>query len=174
MINDPARPSYYECGFCNRKYPVSDFDKPEEKKPKAAASGAPPTATAKETTMALAKDDSNTPRLWQLNSRRRAKGLPPFDSLQKAINEGAYKPRGTHAAREKVPAKPSGKHVRGGYKKHARPEEEILAEAVPTPAAVRGKGHVLTARAIALGELDKMIAALTSTRAIMASIPAEC
>ena len=127
--------------------------------------------------MALAKDDPNKVRLWQLNNRRRTKGLPTFDSLQKAIDEGAYKPRGqagaTRAASEKTAAKPSGKPRRGGYKKHARTAEESLAETVPTPAAVRGNGHVLTAREIALGELDKMIAALTSTRAIMASIPAE-
>ena len=56
----------------------------------------------------------------------------------------------------------------------ARQAQELTTEAMPTPAAVRGNGHVLTAREIAIGELDKMIAALTSTRAIMASIPAEC
>ncbi len=34
-------------------------------------------------------------------------------------------------------------------------------------------GRGLRRRAIALEELDKMIASLTSTRAIMASVPAE-
>lgn len=127
--------------------------------------------------MALAKDDPNKVRLWQLNNPRRTKGLPTFDSLQKAIDEGAYKPRGqagaTRTVSEKTAAKPSGKPRRGGYKKHARTAEQIPVKAVPTPAAVHGNGHVLTARAIALEEIDKMIASLTSTRAIMAALPAE-
>ena len=29
------RPGYYECGYCDRKYPVSDFEKPQSRAPRA-------------------------------------------------------------------------------------------------------------------------------------------
>lgn len=239
LINDPARPGYYECGYCNRKYPVSDFDRTEEKKPKgepaiapekpparidplhpksnrfpraldnqtgegrsstraiAASSGAATRKEKKETIMAKDKKNCAAPgcedergrgiyckrhrvRLGNINFRRRQEGkaeldkLPDDDLTITGERPARARSRAPRAAREEKTAKPT-RMLRGGYKKRATaaPTESSPEVATPTLAAVRGNGHVMTAREIALAELDKMIAALTSTRAIMASIPAE-
>lgn len=122
-------------------------------------------------------------RLGNINFRRRKDGQPELDKLpaDDLTITGTRPPRDVTPRHDVAPHVRTQTHVerkprkakRGGYKKRATPPEELMAEAIPTPAAVSGNGHVMTARQIALGELDKMIAALTSTRAIMASIPAE-
>ena len=124
-------------------------------------------------------------RLSNIRYQAKKKGLAPPETDDLDTMEVWWKqnkqprrsagPKAARAGREQAPAKRSGKARRGGYKKHATapPAEPYAQAARPAPAPVSGNGHVLTARAIALEELDKMIASLTSTRAIMASLPAE-
>ncbi|OGT55073.1 MAG: hypothetical protein A3E01_10100 [Gammaproteobacteria bacterium RIFCSPHIGHO2_12_FULL_63_22] len=173
------RPGYYECGYCDRKYPVTDFEQPEKKTIAGAArvltSAAPrQVKEKKETAMALAKDDPNKNKLWQVNFRRKKKGLPAFPSLEAALKDGSYVPRGAgvktpRAAREKTPPKARRRCVGGA--RPARPYPTPALDEIP--AVPGGNGPVSTARAIALAELDKMITCLASARAVMASIPDE-
>lgn len=118
-------------------------------------------------------------RLGNINFRRRREGLslldkiPADDIIFTGARTGPGKDGATHAVREKKAAKPSGNRG-GGYKKRVTEGLSAAPEtAAPAQPAMSGNGHVLTAREIALAELDKMIEKLTSTRAIMASIPAE-
>ena len=89
--------------------------------------------------MALAKDDPNKTKLWQLNFRRKAKGLAPFASLEAAIKDGSYVPRGKNG---------SARGKRGAGTAETAPVRERLPRrgrrehsATPAPTPVPSNGH---------------------------------